>query len=97
MRKCTLIKSYKSKALKLLATKRDKSKIDQRYVNKIDNILTILDASECIDDFDFPGGDLHPFKERDPIVWSLKVSANDRITFIFDGKDVYDVNYLDTH
>jgi proteic killer suppression protein len=91
-----LITSYKNKALKLFA-KGDTSKVDQRYIRKIRGILNALSTGTCMNDFDLPGGELHDFKERDPVVWSLKVSANYRITFIFDGKDVHSVNYEDTH
>lgn len=91
-----MITSYKSKPIELLA-KGNSSKVDQRHVKKIKIILNALDTATCKDDVDLPGGELHPFKERDPVVWSLKVSANYRITFSFDGKDIIDVDYLDTH
>lgn len=91
-----MIKSCKNKAIKL-CIKGDYSKIDQRHMKRLRLILNALATSTCVDDVDLPGMNLHSFKERTPVVWSLDVSANYRITFSFDGKDIIDVDYLDTH
>lgn len=92
-----MIKSYKSKKLKLFAEKGKVQSVDQRHVKPINIILNALDTATCEDDFDLPGKNLHSFNEKKPKVWSLDVSANWRITFEFDGNDVYNVDYLDTH
>lgn len=92
-----MIASYKSKPLEQYACKGKTQKIDQRHIKNINIILNALDTATCIDDFDLPGKKLHPFTEKKPTVWSLNVSANWRITFEFDGKDIHNVNYLDTH
>ncbi|MEZ9798384.1 type II toxin-antitoxin system RelE/ParE family toxin [Vibrio cyclitrophicus] len=92
-----MIVNFKSKPLEQYARKGKKQKIDQRHIKNITIILNALDTATCTADFDLPGKNLHSFKERNPIVWSLNVSANWRITFEFDGKDVHNVDYLDTH
>lgn len=91
-----MIKSIKSKKLKDFV-KGKTQKVDQRHVKKIENLLTILDTATCLDDCDIPEGNLHPFKERKPTVWSLDVSKNYRITFEFVDGHIYNVDYLDTH
>ncbi len=91
-----LITNYKSSALKAFA-RGNVSKVDSRAVKKINLILNALDTATCIDDFDLPGCRLHRFSERDPVVWSLDVNANWRITFDFDGCNVNNVNLEDTH
>lgn len=91
-----MIKTYKSKKLKLFS-KGDARKVDSRHQKAIRVILTALDSAVTTDDFDLPGKNLHSFNERDPIVWSLDVSANWRITFEFDGTNINNVDYMDTH
>jgi proteic killer suppression protein len=92
-----MIKSFKSKALELYAKKGITKKLNQNHIKNIRLILNALDTSTCESDFNLPGKNLHAFKERKPKVWSLDVSGNWRITFEFDGKDVQNVDYLDTH
>lgn len=91
-----MIKSYNSKKLKRFSQGKIQS-IDQRHVKIVTLILNALDTATCEDDFDLPGKNLHSFNEKKPKVWSLNVSANWRITFEFDGHNVYNVDYLDTH
>lgn len=92
-----MILNYKSKPLELFATKGKQQKLNQRHIKTIEMILTALDTATCTKDFDLPGKNLHAFKEKKPKVWSLDVSGNWRITFEFDGKDIHNVDYLDTH
>lgn len=44
---------------------------------------------------DLPGLELHELKGKRKGAWSVKVSGNWRITFIFDCPDAIDVNYED--
>ena len=46
---------------------------------------------------DFPGSGLHELSGELKDFWSVKISANYRIIFKFEGKDVTDVDYLDYH
>lgn len=91
-----MIKSYKSKRLKAVANG-DFSKVDARHLSVIRLILSTLDTATVLDDCDLPGKRLHPLKKYNPIRSSLDVSANWRITFEWNGNDVYDVDYEDTH
>ena len=43
------------------------------------------------------GWDLHPLKGELAGHWSIKVNANWRVTFTFDGKDATLVDYRDYH
>lgn len=92
-----MIKSYKSPKLKRFAEKGKTQSVDQRHIKPIKIILNALDTATCEADFNLPGKNLHSFNEKKPKVWSLNVSANWRITFEFDGNDVHNVDYLDTH
>jgi proteic killer suppression protein len=44
-----------------------------------------------------PGYRLHPLRGRLTGHWAVDVSGNWRITFRFEGPDVYDVDYTDYH
>jgi toxin HigB-1 len=44
-----------------------------------------------------PGLELHPLKGDRSNSWAVKVSGNWRVTFIFSGSDVKDVDYEDYH
>ena len=44
-----------------------------------------------------PGLRLHPLKGDRAGYWAVKVSANWRVVFRFDGRDVRDVDLTDYH
>jgi proteic killer suppression protein len=44
-----------------------------------------------------PGLDLHELRGSRQGTWAVKVSGNWRVTFVFIGKDVTEVNYEDYH
>lgn len=94
-----MIKSFKSKPLKMLWTKDDDSKINAAQLQRILNILTIIDNLTVVPE------DLGLYSNLRPHVlkgkldghWSLDISGNYRITFRFENNNAYDIDYLDTH
>jgi len=44
-----------------------------------------------------PGHRLHPLKGERQGVWAIDVSRTWRLTFRFDGKNCFDVDYEDYH
>ncbi|MBR6488076.1 MAG: type II toxin-antitoxin system RelE/ParE family toxin [Clostridiales bacterium] len=44
-----------------------------------------------------PGYNLHHLKGNKIDMWAVSISGNWRITFYFEGKDAYLVDYLDYH
>jgi toxin HigB-1 len=66
-------------------------------VEKLENILAVLDAAESIDDVDLPGLRLHPLKGDHAGFWAVTVRANWRVIFRIADGDVFDVDYLDYH
>ena len=91
-----MIKNFKSKKLKQFNSG-DTSKVAQAHKKKIEIILNALDTATSINDLDLPGLDLHTYAEYTPTRWSLKVSANYRIFFEWDGANVRNVDYDDPH
>ena len=44
-----------------------------------------------------PGYDLHQLKGKDEDTWAVRVNANWRITFSFDGRHACSVDLIDYH
>ncbi|MFC5284938.1 type II toxin-antitoxin system RelE/ParE family toxin [Pedobacter alpinus] len=94
-----MIKSFKSKSLKLLWEKNNPSKLPALQLKKIKIILQILDDLEEVpeDLLHLVSFRPHPLKGNLQGYWSLDVTANYRIIFRFESKNAYDLDYLDTH
>lgn len=92
-----MIVSYRHKGLELYATKGDRSKLHQPYIQKIKTILTRLEAATNPQMMDQPGYKFHSLSGDLQGFYSVKVSGNYRIIFRFEGDNAYDVDYLDYH
>lgn len=92
-----MIKSFKHKGLKLFFETGKISGIQAKHQHKLRLQLAALHTARCIEDMDLPGYELHQLKEQRKDSWSISVSGNWRVTFIFDNGDVYIVNYEDYH
>jgi len=92
-----MIKSFKHKGLKLFFEKGVCSGIQAKHQSKLRLQLAALHTAKCIDDMDLPGYKLHQLKGKRKNCWSISVSGNWRITFIFEDGDAYIVNYEDYH
>ena len=66
-------------------------------VDKVENILAVLNRAAESDDMDLPGFHLHPLKGDLRGVWSVTVRANWSITWRFEGVDAVDVKLTDYH
>lgn len=71
--------------------------IQAKHADKLRYRLDRLDNAGSINDMDFPGYDLHQLKGDLKDHWSVKVSANWRLTFRFEDGDAYVVDYQDYH
>ncbi|PZP46932.1 MAG: hypothetical protein DI598_11575 [Pseudopedobacter saltans] len=93
------IVSIKHKGLKLYWTKGDGSKLPPERLTTIAKILTVLDrAKQVPKDFEvFRNWRIHPLKGELKGHWSLDVSGNFRITFMFIDGNAEIVDYQDTH
>ncbi len=90
--------SFKHKGLKRLFQKDDPSKLPAEYVEKIKDILHVLDTAETIEEVGlFPGWRLHKPKGDLNGKWAVVVTGNWRIVFGFVDDDAHDVDFLDYH
>jgi len=92
-----MIKSIKHKGLKRLWTKGDASKLPVAQLNRIENILEVLDGAEKKDDMNLPGYYMHELKGDLKNCYSVRVTGNWRITYRFEDGHAYDVNHTDYH
>ena len=65
--------------------------------DRLKRILGLLDSATSPTDLGLPGLRLHKMKGRRVGDWSVRVSANWRLTFRFDGVHATDVAYEDYH
>ena len=90
-----MIRSFRHKGLRRLYNHGNPSRLPPASVEKIRRILARLDEATEPDDMRLPGFHLHALSGNLAGHWSVRVSANWRITFRFDGQDVHDVDLLD--
>ncbi|MDP8163507.1 type II toxin-antitoxin system RelE/ParE family toxin [Pasteurella skyensis] len=91
-----MIKSFKHKGLKQFFEKGITKGLRADHVRKINNILTLVDRSKSVEDFNqlFK---CHELKGEYKGIYSMTVSGNWRITFKFIDGNAYILNYEDYH
>jgi proteic killer suppression protein len=83
--------------LKRLYEKGDWRGINPDLADKMQRILTTLDAAIEPKALDLPGYHLHPLKGNLKGYWAVTVRANWRIVFRFEGGGALDVELVDYH
>ena len=92
-----MIVSFRHKGLENFHYDGSKKGIQPKHVDKLADVLDILEAATTVQDLNFPGSGLHPLLPRKDNRWAITVSRNWRITFRFEKGDVYEVDYEDYH
>ncbi len=92
-----MIRSFKHKRLRRFFEEGVKSGIRPEHAERLRLVLARLQASTNPKDIDLPGLRLHELKGESKGTWSVTVSGNWRVTFRFEGKDSFDVNYANYH
>lgn len=93
-----MIRSIRSKALKRYSEtgKADKLPVQgSATLTRITRILTALDIATKPEDLDLPGWFFHGLEGEKR--WSVRVTANYRITFGWDAPDTIDIDLEDYH
>lgn len=90
-----MIRSFKSRALKAFWEKGDASKL-HGSVERIQRILSLLHAATEPEDMNLPGLHFHKLSGKS-VRYSVRVTANWRITFEWDGEDALRIDYEDYH
>lgn len=92
-----MIKTIKHRGLRLLYERGDKGSIGANMRDRIERILFVLDQAETLDELDIPGYRLHSLTGDRKGTWSIRVTGNWRVTFLFADGDVFDVDLEDYH
>lgn len=93
-----MIKSFLHRGVKRFFETGSKAGIQPSHAAKLAKQLMQLNIAQHPLDMDYPGWHLHSLQGDDLHGhWSVKVNANWRLTFRFDGKDAILVDYQDYH
>lgn len=92
-----MILAFRHRGLERLFKKGERRHVSASQIEKIERILARLDEAAAPADMNLPGFGLHPLKGGLAGNWAVRVSANWRIVFRFDGGDVKDVDLIDYH
>jgi len=91
-----MIKSFRHKGLKLLHEKGDTSKINQKQLGKVEQIMSLLDIATSPQDMDVPHFRFHALRGDLKDYYSVSVSGNWRIIFQFQDAPE-NVDLVDYH
>ena len=87
-----MIRSFKSRALKALWEKGDRSKLDARLVDRILRRLDVLNAATRPEDMDLPGFGFRPLSGTRRGTYSVSVKGPWRLTFEWNTPDAVRVD-----
>ena len=91
------IRSIRHSGLKRFFERGDARRLPPDRLSRIAGILAKLDGITAIADMDQHDYRLHPLKGDRKGYWSVRVSANWRITFRFERGAVFDIDLADYH
>ncbi len=92
-----MIKSFRHKGLKQLFETGKSRGVSADLTRRAVRQLDLLNRAGQPSDVDLPGYRLYELKGDRKGTWSLTVSGNWRITFMFSEGDAYDVDLEDYH
>ncbi len=92
-----MIRSFKHRGLKALYDGRTARRLAPEQVDKLRDILAVLDRSRTAQDMDLPGFRLHALKGVLKGRYAVSVSGNWRVIFRFEDGHAIDVDYVDYH
>ncbi|MGH7847758.1 MAG: type II toxin-antitoxin system RelE/ParE family toxin, partial [Candidatus Binatia bacterium] len=75
--------------MRRLFEKGDRKGVNSEHIEKIENILAVLNRASKPSDMDLPGFRLHRLKGDLKDFWSVTVRANWRVIFRFEKGDAY--------
>jgi proteic killer suppression protein len=92
-----VIENFKHKGLKRLFEKGETKGVHAEHVEKVENILAVLNRAAGPSDMDLPGFKLHPLKGDRKGFYGVTVRANWRVIFRFEEGNACDVELIDYH
>ena len=92
-----MIPGFRHKGLRRFFETGSKSGIQAQHLDRLRLILAQLSAATTPEDMALPGLVLHPLQGKRQGTWSVRVSGNWRVTFVFVGTDADEVDYEGYH
>lgn len=92
-----MIKSCRHKGLKNFYEKGSKAGIQSKHADILSLLLFQLSSAVRQGDMNTPGNDYHVLQGDLKGYYAVKVSANWRLVFQFEGADAILVDYVDYH
>lgn len=92
-----MITGFKSKALAELFNNGNPRKVQPKHVERLNMILTMLNAATHAGQMTAPGLRLHPLKGKPKGRYSVWVDENYRVIFRFEAANAVEVDYVDYH
>ena len=92
-----MIVTIRDRGLRYLWERNDPRYLPSQHIDKIEDILGLLDVAAEPSKVDVPGLRLHQLSGDRAGFWAVRVSRNWRLTFRFEDTDVYDVDLVDYH
>ncbi len=92
-----MIQSFRHKGLQRLFVNGERRGLQADMIEKLENILAVLNRARVPSDVNLPGFSLHPLKGRLKGFWSVTVRANWRVIFRLHDGHVWDVDLIDYH
>jgi len=92
-----MIRNFRHKGLKRLFEDGDRKGIRPDLLEKVENILFVLNRAKAPGDMNLPGFRLHRLKGDLKGFWAVTVRANWRIVFRIEGGAASDVDLIDYH
>jgi proteic killer suppression protein len=92
-----MIRSFRHRGLKALYEGKTAKRVAPDHIERLRDIIAVLDRSRDSADMNLPGFRLHPLKGALKGHWAVSVSGNWRVTFRFDGDHAVEVDYIDYH
>ena len=94
---CPVICKFRHRGLKRLFEDGERKGVGPDLVEKVENILLLLNRARTPDDMNLPGFGLHPLKGNLKGYWAVTVRANWRIVFLLEDGAATEVDLLDYH
>ena len=92
-----MIRGFRHKGAQTVVRKGEAKGVRADHVDKVENILAVLNRARKPEDMNLPGFRLHRLKGDLKDFWSVTARANWRVIFRFEQGDAYDVDYIDYH
>lgn len=92
-----MILSFRHKGLERFFMAGQTDGIRPDHAKRLRSVLLRLEAARIPKDMNLPGLRLHQLSGNLTDFYSVSISGNWRVICRFDGNDVCEVNYLDSH